>query len=207
MIEIIPNWHPIFVHFTVALLTVAALLTVVAVPMSAGSSLRAQMEVAARWNLWLGLGFAIATVFAGWIAYSTVEHDDVSHLAMRGHRNFAMTTLSIYLAVFFWSVTRAWTGKRPNAAFALLLLLATGLLGATAYRGGELVYRYGLGVMSLPNPAGHAHALANKDAAAEPGHPHQHEESTAAGSRPDHPQGGHDHPDDSDAPAHEHGHP
>ena len=26
MIEILPNWHPIFVHFTVALLTVAVAL-------------------------------------------------------------------------------------------------------------------------------------------------------------------------------------
>lgn len=28
MIEIIPNWHPIFVHFTIALLTISTLLYV-----------------------------------------------------------------------------------------------------------------------------------------------------------------------------------
>jgi uncharacterized membrane protein len=29
MLEIVPNWHPIFVHFTVALLTLAVILSMV----------------------------------------------------------------------------------------------------------------------------------------------------------------------------------
>jgi uncharacterized membrane protein len=169
MIEIIPNWHPIFVHFTVALLTTAGVLTVFAVLLPATAELRRQLETVARWNLWIGFGFAIATVFAGWVAYSTVVHDDVSHLAMRGHRNMAMTTISIYLAVFFWSVTRHWQRQPANIAFAALLLVATGCLAVTGFRGGELVYRYGVGVMALPDRATRSPAVpAAPAAAAEP---------------------------------------
>ncbi len=49
--------------------------------------------------------------------------------------------------------------------FMLTLILSTGLLALTAWKGGELVYRYGLGVMSLPQVAQGAE-----------GHDHEHAE-------------------------------
>ena len=55
MIEIIPNWHPIFVHFTVSMLSIAAGLHVLShfVP---GTTLKAQLLMVARWNFWIGVG-------------------------------------------------------------------------------------------------------------------------------------------------------
>ncbi|MCF6301365.1 MAG: hypothetical protein L3J52_09655 [Proteobacteria bacterium] len=46
-----------------------------------------------------------------------------------------------------------------------LFVIAFLLLGITAFKGGELVYRYGLGVMSLPEVEGegHAHGGSNGD--------------------------------------------
>lgn len=41
--------------------------------------------------------------------------------------------------------------------FIGLLLAAGVLLASTAWHGGELVYRHGLGVMSLPQPEGEGH--------------------------------------------------
>lgn len=49
LIEIIPNWHPIFVHFTVALLSVAAAFTIAAYLLPEGL-LRHQITTVARWN-------------------------------------------------------------------------------------------------------------------------------------------------------------
>ncbi len=91
MIEIIPNWHPIFVHFTVALLSVAVLLQLVASRLPA-TTVRDELTVVARWSLWLGTLLAIATATTGWIAYNSVAHDEVSHAAMTDHRNWALVT-------------------------------------------------------------------------------------------------------------------
>lgn len=149
MIEIVPNWHPIVVHFTVSLLVLSVLVHVVARVLPEGG-LRAEARVFARWSLWLGTGFAIGTVATGWLAYNSVNHDDASHTAMLVHRNWALATLLAFIVTAVWSIWRYRGQRRPGAAFVLALLVAGGLLLTTAWRGGELVFRYGLGVMALP---------------------------------------------------------
>ena len=74
MIEIIPNWHPLFVHFTVALLSISVSLFMLAWVLKE-HRWRTQWLHAAHWNLWLGAGFAVATVTAGWFAFNSVVHD------------------------------------------------------------------------------------------------------------------------------------
>lgn len=156
MFEIIPNLHPIFVHFTVALLTVAVLLFALA-PL-AGGTLQRQWRVVARWNLWFGTGFAVITVITGFLAYNSVVHDTAGHAAMVDHRNWAVITVSAYIFLAAWSMIGAYRGRERGPLFILAALLAGALLAGTAWRGGELVFRHGLGVMSLPeiadNPRG-----------------------------------------------------
>ena len=164
MIEIIPNWHPVFVHFTVALLSLSVgLYLATYLPLPAG--VRAEWRVVAPWMLWLGAMFAIATVATGWLAYNSVDHDDVSHAAMTEHRNWALVTLTVFMVLALWSAWGRWVNRESSKGAVgtiFLALLAVGgfLLASTAWRGAELVFRHGLGVMSLPNTgtsdAGHA---------------------------------------------------
>ena len=156
MIEIIPNWHPVFVHFTVAMFSLSTLFYVLS-HITANSELQKQWLIVAKWNLWLGAVISIITVAAGWQAYNSVAHDTPSHLAMTDHRNWAMATFAFFLLLAVWSVVlhRAQTVK--NWFFVTLLLIASGALTSTAWRGGEIVYRYGLGVMSLPKVEGEGH--------------------------------------------------
>ena len=156
MIEIVPNWHPIFVHFTVALFSVATGLYALSLLVS-NVELKAQWRIVARWNLWFGMAISLITVLTGWYAYNTVAHDAPSHLAMTDHRNWALITVTLYLIVTAWSVIRHRAGKEASPLLFLILLIALSSLGSTAWRGGEVVYRYGLGVMSLPNTGQHAH--------------------------------------------------
>ena len=155
MIEIIPNWHPVFVHFTVALLFLSVILYLLArLPLPA--SLRGEWQVVARWSLWFGAVFAIVTAITGWLAYNSVEHDDISHVAMIDHRNWALTTLALFTLVALWSLWSWWRNRElPKGAAGsvfLVALLAGGIfLASTAWHGAELVFRHGLGVMSLPN--------------------------------------------------------
>lgn len=173
MFEIIPNWHPVFVHFTVALLVVGAALLVACrfVP----NRLRAQWETAGRWNLWLGVGFAIVTALSGLYAYNTVNHDTPSHLAMTEHRNWALVTVAVFLILGLWSVIQTRKSRAAGWPFPALLLGGVLLLGSTAWHGGELVYRYGLGVMSLPQAESHGdgHHHSHGAAASEEGPHHE----------------------------------
>ncbi len=162
MPEIIPNLHPVFVHFTVALLSVSTGLFVVLQLFGSylPESLRQQLRTVAHWNLWLGAAITVITVAAGFYAYNTVAHDAPSHAAMTDHRNWALATTPLFIGIALWSMVCVWRKKRLGGSFVVALLIAQLLLLSTAWRGGEVVYRYGLGVMSLPQSegAGHAHA-------------------------------------------------
>lgn len=172
MIEIIPNWHPIFVHFTVALFSTSVLLFCLAYLTLNFNTLSAELQISARWCLWLAGIAVIPTIIAGLYAYNSVNHDTVSHLAMTNHRNWALTTGSLILLVTVWSIFRFYRHKTISLLFIIALLLIQLMVLSTAWRGGELVYRYGLGVMSLPQHGkdGHDHSASGIE---------QHEEQTA----------------------------
>ncbi len=156
MPEIIPNLHPIFVHFTVALLSLSVGLY--AVTPFIKSPLKEQWLTVARWTLWFGAGITIITGLAGLDAYNTVAHDTPSHLAMTDHKNWAIVTIVLFLALASWSIVWARKGKQLGMAFIICMIIAGSVLASTAWRGGEVVYRYGLGVMSLPQSEGEGHS-------------------------------------------------
>ncbi len=175
MPEIIPNFHPIFVHFTVALLSLSVGLHVATLFIK--SPLKEQWKTVANWSLWFGAGITIITALTGLDAYNTVAHDTPSHLAMTEHRNWAVVTVALFLALAAWSIIRIRKEKNLGIAFVACLVIAGGVLGSTAWHGGELVYRYGLGVMSLPQSEGDGHSHAH---GAGGGHAHGDGESQEA---------------------------
>jgi len=186
MIEILPNWHPVLVHFTVALLIIAAAMHLLSHFLPKGE-LANQMTFVARWNLWIGIGFTLLTVVAGWYAYNTVVHDEPSHIAMIEHRNWAMATFVVLLGIAGWEYYLSRRGKARGWLFTGLMVIAAVLLLSTAWHGSELVYRHGLGVMSLPKAEGpnhnHEHANGHGDMPVpgeeklhEDGHEHNHDD-------------------------------
>ena len=156
MIEILPNWHPIFVHFTIALFSMSALFFCLA-KFASRYKISDQYLVVARWCLWMGAFITIGTVIAGFYAYYTVAHDTPSHLAMIDHRNWAIATFVVILVLALWSILDYRAKKNPNLLFIVSILFGLGLLMSTAWHGGELVYRHGIGVMSLPEGHGVGH--------------------------------------------------
>jgi len=183
MIEIIPNWHPIFVHFTVALLSLAVVFWLVGGLLREGA-LKQQVLVFARWNLWLGTAFGLVTGLAGWDAYNTVAHDTPSHAAMTEHRNWALAALSVFVVLSAWSFLNVRKQRKAGVLFAVMLLAGGVLLGSTAWHGGELVYRYGLGVMSLPEGVGPASAASAVGPVGADGHAHALGTDAAPGTMP-----------------------
>lgn len=174
MPEILPNWHPIFVHFTVGLLVTAALVYLLS-GLLKHKDAEASAKTAALWMLWAGAGFTVLTVATGFYAFATVAHDDPSHLAMKDHRLWALGTAAFYILLGGWSFARVKAGKALPGLFAGLLVVGVVLLGVTGLKGGDLVYRYGLGVMSLPQSEGEGHSHDEEE-----GHDEASENGTAA---------------------------
>jgi len=196
MVEIIPNWHPLLVHFTLGLLVTAVLFYWAGALLPKSSPWKQQWLNMANWSLWTGCLFAIATATAGWLAYNSVAHDTPSHAAMTLHRNWALPTAAFFLLLGLWAIILANKGRRPGFLFLTFSLTAAGVLMVTGWLGAEAVYRYGLGVKSLPAVAagadGHNHSHnALHDVADAAEHNHTTTEMEQMMSQEDHDQ--HDH--------------
>ena len=168
MIEIIPNWHPILVHFTIALLAIATLLFVVSAVAGRGRGQGRAMpgvEATANWNLWLGAVLTALTIAAGLQAAGSVTHDDAAHLAMEDHKLWALSTAGLFMLLALWNVVRVRRSQGIGIAFVSLMLVALVGLAGTGLRGADLVFRHGLGVMSLPQVAGESGEHQHEDGA------------------------------------------
>lgn len=203
--EIIPNWHPAFVHFSVALLTVSTLLFIVS-KLATNWRLEDQWLATAYWNLWIGTLLSVGTALAGWYAFNTVDHDTESHKVMLEHRTYALSALAVFVVLSVWAIFQYRSEKRPSAIFIIAAVLGWGLVLTTAWHGGELVYRHGLGVMSLPEVGPHSHG----EGAAGHSHgddAHSHDDAAAGGDHHQDSLGGDDHHGDGTTAPHSHAAP
>lgn len=164
MPEIIPNLHPMFVHFPIALISVSAFFHVTALAVR-GKPCATHCAILAHTTLWLGALAVLPTVFFGWLAFNSVTHDDSGHVAMLTHRAWALTTLAVLLVLAGWDVWRNKADSSPSWWFVVAVIGAWVLVVTTAWHGSELVYRHGLGVMALPGVEGTGHAHGNDHSA------------------------------------------
>lgn len=158
MVEIIPNWHPLLVHFPIALLSVSAFFHLAARLLRNQSRCASHCAVLAHSTLWLGALAAFPTVILGWMASNTVNHDEAGHAAMMLHRSWALATLLTLTILAGWDGWRHKVDATPTWGLVSAVILSWGLVASTAWHGGELVYRHGLGVIATSSQAdGDAH--------------------------------------------------
>ncbi|VAW77681.1 hypothetical protein MNBD_GAMMA12-998 [hydrothermal vent metagenome] len=172
MIEILPNWHPVFVHFTVALFTISVLLFVMSLFIPKGA-LKSQFVSVATWNLWIGGLLTAVTLIMGWLAYNSVGHDSASHAQMTTHKDWAFIAAGMFGLLIVWSFLLKMNKSQPGILFVALALGSGGVLAIAAYHGGEAVYRYGLGVKCLPDVNGTGKKICLPKAKSK-GHSHKH---------------------------------
>ncbi|OIQ66476.1 hypothetical protein GALL_519520 [mine drainage metagenome] len=179
MPAIIPNLHPFLVHFPIVLISVSAFFHVVAIA-TRGKTCATYCAVIAHSTLWLGALAVLPTVFFGWQAFNSVNHDEAGHAAMLIHRAWALGTLAILAVLAGWDVWRSKVDALPTWWFACAVIGAWGMVASTAWHGGELVYRHGLGVMTLPQTTGDSdhehHHVHEHDGSPDSGHDHHHDE-------------------------------
>ena len=137
--------HPAAVHFPIALLAAGAA--------AAGLRLRKSAPEwpakAESWLLWLGTLSAWTALGLGLLAENTAPHKPLAWEVLADHETLAWWTCGVFTALsglrFFVLKLRRDEGKWRAAQIALWLI-GLALLVATARHGGELVYRFGMGV-------------------------------------------------------------
>jgi len=156
MFEIIPNWHPAFVHFPIVFATAAVFFAALGV-LYKTKPWAQQCLLFGHWMLWAAAIFACIAAVFGWFAYNSVEHDEAGHQAITLHAYWALSAVgALVLLAALDAHSRRFVGM-PGYGFLVLLAVAWALVISTAWHGGEVVFRHGLGVMSLPKPENHGH--------------------------------------------------
>jgi uncharacterized membrane protein len=140
-----PGWHPMVVHFPMALVVTAALLLLAARLVRPGP-FAATLAIVGTWNLCLG---ALAALVALATGLGAVVHLDVgvaAHQAIAVHVKWAIFTSLPLVLLAVWRGAGTAQESRPSWIFLMVLWAAAAALVATGYHGGQNVYEYGVGV-------------------------------------------------------------
>jgi uncharacterized membrane protein len=148
----VPNlgyWHPVAVHFAIALLVVGAVARIVSlVPLPERLRFTGPM---ATLLLLLGTAAAAVSVHTGHDAHGPVERVPGARAAVVEHEEWGEKTRNIFLVVAALEIAALVLRRRKAARFVLAASGLVGLAGLHALyeageHGGELVYSYAGGV-------------------------------------------------------------
>ena len=175
----LPNLHPLWVHFPIALVPMSLLLGLAAL-------WKNSLYSAVRWLLGVSTASASVAVWTGRRAESEMPHNEAIHSLMESHELVGWIVLGGCFLSFGWSM---WCDKddkpRANYGFLTGLLVLNLVLVQQADLGGRMVYVHGAGVspvMEKMSDEGHSHS--------QPGEPPQ------ASSSPEKTPDSHDHSGD-----------
>lgn len=142
------EWHPMVVHFPLAL-GISAALFLLAARLVRDERRAATLATVGTWNLAIGAVAALVALATGVAALVDLHVGTAAHQAISTHLKWAIfTTLALVLLAVWRGAGSAWD-SRPSWTFVVVLLAATAALVVTGYRGGENVYRYGIGVQGI----------------------------------------------------------
>jgi uncharacterized membrane protein len=148
LVTTLPGWHPLIVHFPLALVLTAAPL-LIAARLLRRQALAATLATVGTWNLCLGAMAALFALASGLAALLDLQVGPAARQAISLHLKWAMLTTLLLVLLAVWRGAGTAPGSRPSWAFIVLLLAAVAALVVTGYRGGENVYRYGVGVEKI----------------------------------------------------------
>jgi len=144
----LPGWHPLVVHFPLALILVAAAL-LLAARLLRSASVAAAAATVGTWNLCLG---ALAALFALATGLAGVVDLDVGAAARQAislHMKWALFTTLTLVLLAVWRGAGTAQESRPSWLFIAVLFAASAALVFTGYRGGKNVFEYGVGVKKI----------------------------------------------------------
>ena len=139
------EWHPVAVHFPLVLLPLS-----VCLDLAAWWRRRPEWHLLAYTLLLVGTLAALAAVLTGTEAASRWAHAAVREQIDR-HEDLATIALFVFVGIVLGRLPLHLLGRHQDWRLKGLIVaaaLACGILWQAAFYGGELVYKYGVGVRS-----------------------------------------------------------
>jgi uncharacterized membrane protein len=140
-----PGWHPIVVHFPLALVVTAAFF-LVAARLWRQERQAKTLATVGTWNLCVGAVAALFALGSGLAALIGLHAGLAAHQSIFLHVKWAIFTSLALLLVAVWRGAGVAQESRPSWLFIVILLGMTAALVVTGYQGGQNVYRHGVGV-------------------------------------------------------------
>lgn len=140
-----PNIHPFIVHFPVALLTTALVFDLLQAVLK-----REELSRVGWWTQLAGSIGIAAAVASGLVAKGEFLIPPLAAGTFDTHQQLAFLTAGAFTALLLWRIgmrTRIHPVRRR--LFLILFAAALACLWTGAWYGGQLVYRFGIGFMTL----------------------------------------------------------
>ncbi len=137
-------FHPIAVHFPIALLSLGFILALLAGFLRKKEPFK-WIDAAVSWALWLGTIGAWSAMGLGLLAEDKAPHVPPAWEVLANHKARAFWTVGVFSLLSLWRIFR----KQDKIAQTILWAAALGILLSTAYLGGRLVFDYGMGVVKV----------------------------------------------------------
>lgn len=154
-LSMMPNIHPLLIHFPIALLVCFLIMDLLA------SLFRKEtFRIAASWMLYLGTLGAMAAVATGFMAAASVTHGAEVHEVIGRHKAFGLSVLGLATLLSVWRIIAgARFSQMGRGLHFLLAFIMVGSMTLGADLGGLMVYYHGVGVkgVKLPDARGHVH--------------------------------------------------
>lgn len=175
------NFHPLIIHFPIALTLVAVALDIAALLLK-----KEDWHTAAKWNYLAATITALGALGTGLYAEDGIPTSGASHDLAETHKllGIGFTILTTFLVLWRFLAKTSFP-RRLGLVYICGIVTAAGLVAATGHWGGRLVYEHGIGTTyrfereldqggddTLPQP---------KAALPAGGHDHQHHDAPDAG--------------------------
>jgi uncharacterized membrane protein len=133
------------VHFPLALILTATLLLWISRLLPRAES-AAILSIVATWNLCLGAVAAVIGLGTGLAAILGLDVSAAARESISTHAKWAIFTTLALVLLAVWRGAGTDQRSRPSWLFLMVLSIAACALIMTGYRGGQNVYRFGIGV-------------------------------------------------------------
>ncbi len=117
----LPSWHPLVVHFPIALVLSATAL-LLAARLLRNESLAATAATVGTWNLCLGAVAALVALATGLGAVLDLDVSAAAHQAISVHVKWAMLTTLLLVLLAVWRGAGTASRSRPSWIFLIVLV-------------------------------------------------------------------------------------
>jgi uncharacterized membrane protein len=148
------QWHPMMVHFPLAL-TLTGFLCLLFARLLRQKAVGASLAACGTWNLIIAGVTALMTLGTGLAAAWHLQLHGAMQYSVSRHIVWAVCTSQLICALGLWRAFAGSAERSPSNVFIGFVFAACLGCVATGYYGGENVYHYGMGVRPPEAVGGH----------------------------------------------------